>query len=100
MEVIAYDYARTRPQTNESLDELVDGFFEQLPRRLSSGTHDPATGQQIDDGMSPEQREAAISDAKQAKEKLQRAKRLKQAGNAEEAERLYREVIDGELDDR
>ncbi|MDB2247378.1 CBASS oligonucleotide cyclase [Halorubrum ezzemoulense] len=99
MEVMAYDYARTRPQTDESLDELVDGFFEQLPRRLSSGTHDPATGQQIDDGMSREKREAAISDAKQAKEKLQRAERLKQAGETEKAERLYREVIDGELDD-
>ncbi len=99
MEVMAYDYARTRPQTDEPLDELVDGFFEQLPRRLSSGTHDPATGQQIDDGMSREKRESAISDAKQAKEKLQRAKRLKQAGNAEEAERLYQEVINGEIDD-
>ncbi len=97
MEVMAYDYARTRPQTDEPFDELVDGFFKQLPRRLSSSTHDPATGQQIDDGMSREQRESAISDAKGAKKKLQRAKRNTQTGNAEETERLYREVIEGEI---
>lgn len=99
MEVIAYEYARTRPQGDEPMDELVDGFFKQLPRRLSSGTHDPATGQRIDDGISRENREAAISNAKAAREKLQRAQRLKQSANAEEAERLYREVMEGDLCD-
>ena len=97
MEVMVYDYMRTRPQGDEPMDELVDGFFEELPRRLSSSTQDPATGQKIDDGLPQEDREEAISNAQQAREKLKAAERKKQEGDSNSSEH-YEEVIEGDLE--
>jgi hypothetical protein len=99
MELMAYDYMRNRPADDRSFDEHVGAFFEQLPERVSSGTYNPSTQQRIDRGMSHDKRREAISDAKAAREKVQRANRLKQSGNEEKAKELYEEVLNGELSD-
>lgn len=97
MELLAYSYMQTRSKTDEPLDEHLDEFFEQLPRRLSSGTYDPATRNRVDGEMDRGDRQEAISSAKRAREKIRRAKRLKNAGNHQKAKELYQEVIDGDL---
>lgn len=97
MELLAYSYMQTRPKTDEPLDEHLDEFFEQLPRRLSSGTYDPATQNRVDGEMDRGDRGNAISNAKRAREKIRRAKRLKNSGNKQRAKELYQEVLDGDL---
>jgi len=97
MEVMAYDFIRSRSYQDEPIDKLVDQFFEQLPERLSSGTYDPATGQKIDDGLQNEQRENAISDARSAREKLRQARESKNK-NENNAEKHYEEVVDGDIE--
>lgn len=99
MELMAYQYMQSRPAEGQSLDEHVGRFFEQLPERVSSGTYNPSTEQRIDSGMSRDNREKAISDAKAAREKIRRARRLKQSGNDQKAKEIYEEVLNGELDD-
>lgn len=97
MEVMVYDFMRTRTYRDEPMDRLVDEFFEQLPERLSSGTYDPATNQRIDDGLRNEERESAISNAKKAREKLREA-REKKANNDDESQDHYEEVVDGDIE--
>lgn len=99
MELMAYQYMRNRPADSRSLDEHVGEFFEQLPERVSSGTYNPSTQQRIDRGMSPKKREEAISDAKAARERIRRARRLKRSGNEKKAKEIYEEVLNGKLGD-
>lgn len=98
IELMAYQYMRSRSAENQSLDEHVGRFFEQLPERVSSGTYNPSTEQRIDREMSRERRKEAISDAKAAREKIRRARRLKQSGNDQKAREIYEEVLNGDLD--
>ncbi|OAQ51395.1 hypothetical protein HTG_17030 [Natrinema mahii] len=97
MEVMVYDFMRTRSYQDEPIDRLVDDFFGQLPERLSSGTYDPATDQKIDDGLRNEDREEAISNAKKAREKLQRARERKE-NNETDSQEHYEEVVDGNIE--
>lgn len=97
MELMTYEYMSEQGRS-KSLDEHVAGFFEQLPSRLSGGTYNPSTEQRIDRGMSDENRQKAIANAKRAREKARRAKRLKQSGNEEKARELYEELLSGEIE--
>jgi hypothetical protein len=97
MEVMVYDFMRTRSYQDEPMDKLVDDFFEQLPERMSSGTYDPATDQRVDDGLRNEDRDKAISNAKKAREKLRRARERKE-NNEADSEEHYEEVINGDIE--
>lgn len=99
MELMVYQYMQSRPDENQSLDEHVGRFFEQLPTRVSSGTYNPSTEQRIDRGMSREKRKEAIFNAKAAREKIRRARRLEQSGSGQKAKEIYEEVLNGEIGD-
>ena len=97
MELMTYEYM-SEQGGSQSLDEHLGDFFQQLPSRLSSGTYNPSTEQRIDHGMSNENRQEAIENAKKARKKARRAKRLKQSGNEEKAQELYEELLNGEIE--
>ena len=93
VELMAYDYVRSRPNTDAPLDTLVNGFFEDLPRRLSSSVHDPATRQRVDSGLSSDDRLSAIDSARTARERIERARQLTRKGELEGAREAYRDVL-------
>lgn len=97
MEVMVYNFMRTRSYQDEPMDQLVDEFFKQLPERLSSGTYDPATDQRIDEGIQDEDRRKAISNAKKSRQKLEEARKRK-ANNDEDSEKHYEEVVNGDIE--
>jgi hypothetical protein len=93
-ELMAYDYVRSRPNTDAPLDTLLNGFFKDLPSRLSSGVHDPATDQRVDAGLSTDDRLDAIEAAQTARERIKQAEQLTHEGNLDEAREAYRDVFD------
>lgn len=97
MEVMVYDFMRTRQQGDESMSRLIEDFYEELPERLSSGTYDPATNQRVDDGLQGENREQAIADAQKAREKLREASERKRQNDDTEVKEDYKEVVNGDL---
>jgi hypothetical protein len=90
---MAYDYVRSRPNTDAPLDTLVDGFFEDLPSQLSSGVYDPATGQRVDAGLSTDDRLDAIGAAQTARDRIRQARRLTREGDLDGARDAYRDVL-------
>ncbi|NUC74760.1 nucleotidyltransferase [Haloterrigena sp. SYSU A558-1] len=97
MEVMAYHYVRTHPDKNASTEELVEGFFEQLPQRISNGTREPVYGQRIDGEMDPADRREAIQTAREAREHVRRANRLRRQGNTAAADEAYGDAIGDEV---
>jgi len=97
-EVMAYHYVRTHPNKDASTAELVEGFFEQLPRRISNGTREPVYDQRIDEHMHPEERREAIETARKARKQVRRAQRLRRQGNADAADEAYSEAVGEEVD--
>ena len=98
MEVMAYHHVRTHPDKTASTEELVEGFFEQLPRRISNGTREPVYGERIDSNMDPDTRREAIQTAREAREHVRRASRLRRQGNTDAADEAYGDAIGDEVD--
>lgn len=99
MEVMAYHYVRTYPDKDASTEELVEGFMEQLPQRISNGTREPVYGDRVDVHMEPEERRDAIQTARTARKQMRRANRLRRQGNTEAAEEAYSEAIGEDIDE-
>lgn len=99
MEVMAYQYVHNHPDKQASTEELVEGFFKQLPQRLSQGTRDPVNRDRVDENMDRTSRREAIKTARKAREKMQRAKNHRQEGNPEEADKEYSEALGEEVSD-
>jgi predicted nucleotidyltransferase len=93
IEVIAYDHVRRNKNKTASTEELVEGFFRELPSQISNGTSDPATGSRIDDNLSREERREAIKEARKARECVDRAREYRRNGEHEEANEEYREAV-------
>lgn len=93
MEVMAYHYVRTHADKNASTEELVEGFMEQLPQRISNGTREPVYGDRVDEHMEPKERREAIETARKARKRVRRANRLRRQGNTEAAEEAYSDAI-------
>lgn len=98
MEVMAYHYVRTHPNKDASTEELVEGFFEQLPRRISNGTREPVYDQRVDEHMGPDERREAIETAREARKHIRRGSRLRRQGNADAADEAYSEAVGEEVD--
>lgn len=98
MEVMAYHYVRTHPNKSASTEELVEGFFEQLPRKISNGTREPVYGQRMDANMDRGERRDAIKKARRARKHMRRAARLREQGKIEEAEEAYSDAVGDEVD--
>lgn len=98
MEVMAYHYVRTHSDKNASTEELVEGFMEQLPQRISNGTREPVYGDRVDAHMDREERREAIKAARQARKQVWRANRLRRQGNTEAAEEAYSDAIGEDID--
>ena len=92
-ELMAYDYVRSRPNTDTPLDTLLNGFFENLPNRLSSGVHDPATSQRVDAGLSTDDRLDAIEAAQTARDRIRQARQSTLNGDLDKAREAYRDVL-------
>ncbi len=97
-EVMAYHYVRTHPNKDASTAELVEGFFEQLPRRISNGTREPVYDQRIDANMDPDERREAIETAREARRHVRRGSQLRRQGNADAADEAYSEAVGEEVD--
>lgn len=93
MEVMAYQYVRSHPDKSASTEELIEGFVEQLPQRISNGTREPVYGQRVDEHMDTGERREAIETARKAREHVRRANRLRRQGNIKAAEEAYGEAI-------
>jgi hypothetical protein len=92
MEVMAYQYARTQAK-DEPMDKLVDGFFERLPSKVRHGTREPVYGDLIDENIPRKKKRGAIKTAKKDRKHIRRAKKLKEEGKPEEAEKEYQKVL-------
>lgn len=93
MEVMAYNYVHNHPNKQASTEELVEGFFEQLPQRLSNGTRDPVNRDRVDANMDRSNRREAIEQAQDAREKVREAQEHRQQGDAEAADEKYSEAV-------
>ncbi|MDS0297534.1 nucleotidyltransferase [Halogeometricum sp. S1BR25-6] len=98
MEVMAYDYVHNHPDKNASTEELVEGFVEELPRRVSRGTRDPVNGDRLDSSMDQSNRREAIRKAKTARRKMREAKKCRQSGDTEGANEKYGEALGEDVD--
>lgn len=99
MEVMAYQYVHNHPNKQASTEELVEGFFEQLPQRLSQGTRDPVNGDRVDANMDRETRRQAIETAREAREKIREARNHRENGETDEADEQYSEAIGEDVND-
>jgi len=93
MEVMAYQYVRNHPNKDASTEDLVEGFFEQLPQRLSRGTRDPVNNDRVDGKMDRKARRQAIRDARRARKHIQEARSYREKGDTEKADEKYGEAI-------
>lgn len=98
MEVMAYDYVHNHPNKNASTEELVEGFVEELPRRVSRGTRDPVNGDRLDSNMDRSSRKEAIRKAKTARKKIRKAREHRRDGDGEEANKKYGDAIGEDID--
>lgn len=98
MEVMAYNYVHYHPDNSASTEELVEGFFEQLPRRISRGSHDPVNGDRVDSNMDRSSRREAIKKAQKARKKVREAKAHRELGDSEKADEKYGEALGEEVD--
>lgn len=97
VEVIAYDYVRRNKDKNASTEDLVEGFFSELPSQISNGTSDPATGSRIDGNLSRKERRQAIKKARKARKCVDRAREYRRDGKHEEANEEYSEAVGDDI---
>ncbi len=97
MEVMAYDYVHNHPNKNASTEELVEGFVEELPRRISRGTRDPVNGDRLDSNMDRSNRKEAIRRAKAARKQMRDARDRRQDGDSEGANEKYGDALGEDL---
>lgn len=93
MEVMAYDYVHNHPNKDASTEDLVEGFVEELPRRISRGTRDPVNGDRLDSNMDQSNRKEAIRKAKAARKQMRDARDHRQEGDGEEANEKYGDAL-------
>jgi hypothetical protein len=98
MEVMAYDYVHNHPNKDASTEELVEGFVEELPRRISRGTRDPVNGDRLDSNMDRSNRKEAIRKAKAARKKMRDARDRRRDGDSEGANEKYGDALGEDID--
>jgi len=97
METMVYNYfeekARSGDRVPESHEELTRDFVHSLPRRVKKrSATEPVYGEQVDSGQNWRERRQTAKKAKQASEKLEEAKRLKEEGRTDDAKQKLKEV--------
>ncbi len=97
VEVMAYDYVRRNKNKSASTEELVEGFFSELPSQISNGTSDPATGSRIDGSLSREERREAIKQARKARKCVERAREYRRDGEHNQANDEYSEAVGDDI---
>ncbi|QLG28184.1 nucleotidyltransferase [Halorarum halophilum] len=98
MEVMAYDYVHNHPNQDASTEELVEGFVEELPRRVSRGTRDPVNGDRLDSNMDRSNRKEAIKKAKTARKRMREASEHRRRGESEAANEKYGDALGEDID--
>lgn len=92
MEMMVYNYfdekAKTGDPVPDTPESLTREFAEGLPSRMKQETKEPIYDEAVDRGMSTEQKREASQRAAEFRDKLQRAHRLKQQGNAQKAKEM------------
>lgn len=92
MVMMAYKYFQNDASASASTHEHMSNFFRNLPRYVNDETREPVYHEQIDKGMSTEEKRKAAKKAYQASEKIEEAEQLKKEGKTQEAKEKYREV--------
>jgi len=92
MVLMAYKYFREDAPAGASTSQHMNRFFKNLPRYVNRETREPVYQEQIDDGMSKEEKKQAAQKAYKASEKIEEAEQLKKQGKTQEAKEKYREV--------
>jgi len=92
MVMMAYKYFQRDAPANASTDEHMSRFMQKLPQYVNEETREPVYEEQIDKGMSKEEKEKTAEKAWKASKKIEEAERLKNQGKTEEAKEKYREV--------
>ncbi len=98
MEVMAYDYVHNHPNKDASTEKLVEGFVEELPRRISRGTRDPVNGDRLDSNMDRSNRKEAIRKAKAARKQMRDARDRRRDGDSEGANDKYGDALGEDID--
>lgn len=92
MEVMVYNYfeekAKTGDPVPDSHESLTREFVEDLPSRVSQETREPIYNETLDRDRDPNEKKEASQQAREFRDKLQRANRLKQQGNTEKAKEI------------
>jgi hypothetical protein len=96
MEIMVYNYfkekARTGQPVPKSHEAVTRDFVQSLPDRVKSETREPVYDEQVDRGMSDEDKQNASDKATRLQNQLEEAKRLKERGESEKAKRKLREA--------
>lgn len=89
MEVMVYNYFEEKAKTGEpvpdSHEELTRDFVESLPSRVKQDTEEPIYGEEVDGDVSSSEKRKASRRAKELRNKLREARKLKEQGRTEEA---------------
>ncbi|ELZ68560.1 hypothetical protein C457_11166 [Haloferax prahovense DSM 18310] len=92
MVMMTYKYFQNDAPTGASTSQHMSNFFRNLPQYVNEETKEPVYQEQIDRGMSTEEKRQAAQKAYKASEKIEEAERLKEQGKTEEAKEKYQEV--------
>lgn len=97
MEIMVYNHFEEKAQSGqpvpESYEECVRDFVDTLPTRVRTGTREPVYDERVDSGMRRRDRREASQQAKQMRDALHEASRLRREGNHEEAKALLNQTF-------
>lgn len=88
----------TNKQQEAETEELIEGFVEELPRRVSRGTRDPVNGDRLDSNMDRSTRKKAIKKAKVARKRMREAQDRRRDGDSEGANEKYGDALGEDID--
>lgn len=97
MEMMVYNYfeekARTGEPVPDNYESLTRDFVDSLPSRMAQDTREPIYDEAVDSDMDPEEKQEASQRASELRDKLQKARRLKEQGRTEEAKKKLKDAF-------
>ncbi len=97
MEMMVYNYFEEKARTGEPVpndhESLTRDFVDNLPSRMKEETREPIYDEAVDSDMSTEEKEEASRRASELRDKLRKARRLKEQGRTEEAKQVLNDAF-------
>ena len=98
MEVMVYNYFEEKARTGEPVpdnhESLTRDFADSLPSRMAQDTREPIYDETVDSDMSPGEKQEASRRASELRDKLQKARRLREQGRTEEAKQVLNDAFE------